>query len=184
MAATFTGGATQTMKCFVAGTMVLTASGLAAIESVRVGDVVISRNPETMETAPKRVLETYVRGDTKLIHLMIGGEEIITTETHPFYVNEHGFVNAADLYVGDELVTADNKIVSVEDYWIELTEHPTTVYNFKVEDFHTYFVGNICIWVHNADYSPEKIQKIQGGEFSLSLLKWPFKLMFINGKSI
>jgi hypothetical protein len=27
-----------------------------------------------------------IREDSKLIHLVINGEEIITTETHPFYV--------------------------------------------------------------------------------------------------
>ncbi|QIH76134.1 hypothetical protein GTN31_07145 [Macrococcoides canis] len=25
----------------------------------------------------------------------------------------------------------------------------TEVYNFEVEDYHTYFVGNVCVLVHN-----------------------------------
>ena len=33
-----------------------------------------------------------------------------------------------------------------------MPEKPTTVYNFQVEDFHTYHVGECCIWVHNANY--------------------------------
>ena len=37
--AVFTGGMTTTMKCFVAGTVVLTASGLIAIEKIKVGDI-------------------------------------------------------------------------------------------------------------------------------------------------
>ena len=36
----FTGGMTTTMKCFVAGTLVLTASGLVAIENIKPGDMV------------------------------------------------------------------------------------------------------------------------------------------------
>ena len=35
------------------------------------GDKVISTDPETMETSPKIVLETYIREDSKLIHLVI-----------------------------------------------------------------------------------------------------------------
>ena len=38
--AVFTGGMTTTMKCFVAGTLVLTASGLVAIENIKPGDFV------------------------------------------------------------------------------------------------------------------------------------------------
>ena len=61
----------ETLTCFVAGTMILTASGLAAIENIKAGDNVISTDPETMETFPKTVLETYIREDSKLIHLVI-----------------------------------------------------------------------------------------------------------------
>ena len=73
----------ETLTCFVAGTMILTASGLVAIEKIKSGDKVISTDPETMETSPKTVLETYIREDNKLIHLVINGEEIVTTVDHP-----------------------------------------------------------------------------------------------------
>ena len=110
-----------------------------------------------METAEKRVVETYVRTDTKLIHLVVNGEEIITTETHPFYVNKRGFVNAGELKIGDELADVNNTILLIEDYKVELPEKPTTVYNFQVEDFHTYHVGSFGILMHNAnDYASPK----------------------------
>jgi intein C-terminal splicing region len=35
------------------------------------------------------------------------------------------------------------------------------VYNFQVEDFHTYHVSGFGVLVHNAEYSPEKMQKIK-----------------------
>ena len=108
--AIFTGAATTTMKCFVAGTMILTASGLVAIENIKAGDFVVSTNPDTMETAEKRVVETYIREDSKLIHIAVNGEEIITTETHPFYVNKRGFVEAGNLKIGDELVDVNNNV--------------------------------------------------------------------------
>jgi len=46
------------MKCFVAGTLILTATGLVAIENIKAGDKVIATNPETFEVAEKTVLET------------------------------------------------------------------------------------------------------------------------------
>ena len=97
----------------------------------------------------KTVLETYIREDSKLIHLMINGEEIITTETHPFYVKNRGFVNAGELAVGDELLDSNKNILLVENFDVELTGKPVTVYNFQVEDYHTYFVGECGVWVHN-----------------------------------
>ena len=140
--------------CFVAGTMVLTASGLTAIEKIRAGDKVISTNAETFETEEKLVLETYIRQTDKLIHLVINGEEIITTETHPFYVKDRGFVDAGELLVGDSLLDVHGNVLLIEDIQIEYPEEPTTVYNFQVEDFHTYYVGENATLVHNAkDYS-------------------------------
>lgn len=32
---------------------------------------------------------------------------------------------------------------------MEVVEKPETVYNFQVEDFHTNYLGNISIFVHN-----------------------------------
>jgi preprotein translocase subunit YajC len=152
----------ETLTCFVAGTMILTASGLVAIENIKAGDKVISTDPETMETAEKTVLETYIREDSKLIHLVINDEEIITTETHPFYVNNRGFVNAGELKVGDELLDPNKNILLVENFDVELTDEPTTVYNFQVEDFHTYFVGECGVWVHNANYKNSNRKKYVG----------------------
>ena len=154
--AAFTGGASKSMTCFVAGTMILTVTGLVAIENIKAGDKVISTDPETFETAEKRVLETYIREDSKLIHLVINGEEIITTETHPFYVKNQGFIKAGELIVGDELLDVNGNVLLVENFDVELTDEPTTVYNFQVEDFHTYHVGKCRLLVHNANCNQEK----------------------------
>ncbi len=148
--AIFTAGATSTMKCFVAGTMIMTATGLIAIENIKAGDKVVSTNSDTFETAEKTVLETYIRETTELVHLTINGELIKTTREHPFYVKDLGFVNADELNIGSKLIDSNGKILYVEDIKVELVENPVTVYNFQVEDFHTYHVGDSCILVHNA----------------------------------
>ena len=161
MVSSFTGAASQNMACFIAGTMVLTTAGLVAIEKIKAGDIVISTNPDTLETAEKPVLETYVRQVDKLVHLTINGEEIVTTIDHPFYVQGRGFIKAGKLLVGDKLVSVNGEDLLVDGYCIEECEAPTTVYNFQVEDYHTYFVGESKVWVHNADYpkSPGQYEK-------------------------
>ena len=80
---------------------------------------------------------------------MINSEEIVTTETHPFYVNDRGFVNAGELAIGDELLNSNCNVLLIENHSVELTDEPTTLYNFQVEDFHTYYVGSFRILVHN-----------------------------------
>lgn len=149
--AIFTGAASSTMKCFVAGTIILTAAGLVAIENIKAGDKVISTNAETFEVAEKRVLETYIRETTELVHLTINGELIKTTYDHPFYVKGFGFVSAGELYIGDKLLDSNGNTLIVEDRKLEIFDEAVKVYNFQIEDFHTYYVGENCIWVHNAN---------------------------------
>lgn len=170
--AIFSGGFTKGMQnpsCFVAGTMILTAGGLVAIENIRAGDKVVSTNVDTFETAEKKVLETYIRETTKLVHLTINGELIKTTPDHPFYVKDVGFVKAGDLYVGDKVLDSNGTVFVIENMETETTDMPTTVYNFQVQDFHTYHVGNYGILVHNAgnDYglrhTPEQQKLIKEG---------------------
>jgi len=142
------------MKCFVAGTMILTVAGLVAIENIKAGDKVIATNPETFEVAEKTVLETYVRETTELLHLTINGEVIKTTFEHPFYVKDVGFVEAGKLQVGDKLVDSRGNVLVVEEKKLEITDEPVKVYNFK------WMISYLSCWekgilVHNADYNPK-----------------------------
>ena len=136
---------------FVAGTLVMAVAGMVAIEKIKSGDKVISTDPETMETGEKTVLETYIREVTTLVHITVNGEEIITTVDHPFYVQGRGFVEAGKLLVGDKFLNVNGNILLVENFNVELTDEPVTVYNFQIEDFHTYHVGENGVWVHNAN---------------------------------
>jgi len=134
--------------CFVAGTPVVTPKGLVAIEKISVGDLVISTNPETGETAEKQVLRTFINKAKEFIYLKVNGEEIITTPAHPFYVAKLGWVEAANLKVGNHLNILNEKNTSIDEVRFEVL-NTINIYNFEVEDFHTYRVGKEGILVHN-----------------------------------
>ncbi|MBF2067245.1 MAG: putative Ig domain-containing protein [Calothrix sp. C42_A2020_038] len=157
-------------KCFVAGTEILTTEGIKNIEDIKVGDWVIADDPTTPgEIEARQVTDTFVRQTDALVDLYIDGEVVSTTGEHPFWTPDKGWVEAKDLEVGSLLQTEDGRIIDVDR--VERREGQFEVYNFSVEGFHTYFVSELGILVHNADYSdtvrigrwmsPEEFTKMQ-----------------------
>ena len=138
-----------TSYCFVAGTLVTTEDGQEPIEEIEVGDKVLSEDETTGEVAVKTVTETYINETDELIHICVNGETISATPTHPFYVDKLGWTLARSLRAGDVLVLSNGELVTVEWVQHEILESPIKVYNFEVQDFHTYFVGENGVFVHN-----------------------------------
>lgn len=162
MTAAFTGGYKSTAKCFIAGTLVLTANGVVAIEMIKAGDLVYAADADTLEVSLKPVLETYIRETSHLVHITINGEEIVSTFDHPYFVKGQGFVNAVDLCIGYELINNKGNVLTIEQIYREVLDNESEkVYNFKVEEDHTYFVGEKHILVHNAGdlYARGKFRK-------------------------
>jgi len=143
-----TGGMTSPY-CFVAGTLVCTVDGEVPIEDIEVGDYVLAENPDTGEVDYKPVLETYEHDTYDVVYLTIDGEEFTTTEGHPFYTLERGFVKAGELRFSDTLIDDNGNKLHLEKKNKEHLTKPVTVYNFAVEDYHTYFVGENEVLVHN-----------------------------------
>ncbi len=135
--------------CFTAGTVVLTTLGKKAIETIQVGDTVPCVDHITGETAEKRVISTTVNKTNRLSELDIDGETIRCTETHPFQVKGKGWVNASDLMPGDLIYTKDWNTATVKSVRVIVLDTPVEVFNFEVEDCHTYFVGDTLVLVHN-----------------------------------
>ena len=114
-------------SCFVAGTLVATATGYVAIEKIRAGDLVWAWDEKTGDVALKPIVETYINETTELTHIFVGGEEIIATPTHPFYCPVKGWTDAAHLRAGDILVLVNGEYVVVEQIQHELLESPIKV---------------------------------------------------------
>ena len=76
----------------------------------------------------------------KLVHVYVDGEEINTTDTYPFWVEGKGWIEADELKAGDVLRLYTGELKAVEKVEIEVFDRPVKVYNFEVEDWHTYYV--------------------------------------------
>jgi hypothetical protein len=78
---------------------------------------------------------------------------IPTTPEHPFFVRGKGWTATREVEVGDEVIGHDGQWVAVEA--VEDTGRIETVYNLRVAQYHTYFVGSrewgFSVWAHNAE---------------------------------
>ena len=135
--------------CFVAGTIVAAENEQIPIEDVVPGIKVWAYDPDTNRTELKEVVRTFVNETSELVHIKVNNEEIVTTPSHPFYVPKKGWTDAIQLRAGDRLQLLNGEYVIIEQVQHELLETPITVYNFEVEDFHTYYVADTSVLVHN-----------------------------------
>ncbi|WP_051208362.1 colicin E5-related ribonuclease [Saccharospirillum impatiens] len=138
---------------FAEGTLVATPSGMAPIESLTIGDQILARSESGEEMDYKRVSDAYSHEHTDGMTLTVSHwdgttETLTTTQEHPFYVEEIGFVPAGELVTGQQVATADGMPVTIDT--VDLTPIQLIAYNYTVEDFSTYFVGESRLWVHNA----------------------------------
>ena len=177
-------------KCFKEGTIVKTEDGDKKIEDIKVGDKVLSKNPETGEIAYKKVTKLY-RNETHVwVTIHLGKKiEITTTLLHAFFVSGVGLRNAFTLKQGSQLIDKDGNTRTVT--WVDIKRtkfketHKEATYNIEVEDFHTYFVSSIGIWVSNTCikyYEAKKVGDdfIVGREISLKEAKY----LYNKGHSI
>lgn len=162
------------VQCFIAGTLVAAKPGLVPIEDIKVGDLVWATDPETGETELKEIVQLFRNETDEWMHITVGDEEIVCTPNHPFYVPKKGWTNACQLRAGDILVTLNGEYVVVEQIQHELLESPETTYNFEVAEFHTYYVGDTEVLVHNQCQSktvagPQKVGRYKNVRIDVEL---------------
>ncbi|KJD42567.1 polymorphic toxin-type HINT domain-containing protein [Paenibacillus terrae] len=138
-------------NCFTAGTKVQTDEGEKNIEDIEVGDKVLSKDETTGEVAYKEVTTTFNHETNEIYIIYVGDQTIEATYNHPFWVDGKGWTFVKDLQIGDLLVQTDGN--NLEIHSIEKLQKRVMVYNITVDDFHTYYVSDIGIWVHNAECS-------------------------------
>jgi hypothetical protein len=143
--------------CFAAGTPIWGEHGSKPIEQYLVGERVWARN-ENEPNGPLelKAIEERFSQSAPIWHVHVGTQVIRTTDEHPFWILGKGWTRTVDLQIGDMLVGHDGQTNAVED--ILETGACDSVYNFRVADHRTYFVGDahwgFTVWAHNACVQP------------------------------
>jgi len=142
--------------CFPAGTLVTTAHGAQAIQTLHVGDVVQAGNPATGKVEAEAVQAVIQDPVSPLIAVDLSdGSAITVTADHPFWVDGGaqlagaGWFAAGRLQAGDELRTVSGTHVMVVGLRRNVGE--AVVYTLTIANDHTFFVGSARVLVHNLD---------------------------------
>ena len=145
------------------------------IEDIQAGDLVLARDEHGQEIGLKPVKEVYKRTSFHLRHLTFestdGDQQALsTTDEHPFWsVTADEFLEAGSLPVGHKVTDPHGKTQTLVSSTREEFPNGIPVFNFQVEDFHTYYVaahaGDDVLLVHNADYVNNAVSQI--GQSSL-----------------
>ena len=138
--------------CFPGGTIVHTKNGQIPIEQIEVGTWIYAQNVETGEADYQKVISISKSKVRKLFHIYLENMEIKSTAMHRLYVYKKGFVTAQDLVTGDQLVyikDGKQKQIPIDQITIEFYKTPVEVYNFEVDNWYTYMIGELGILVHN-----------------------------------
>lgn len=138
-------------RCFVAGTLVMTSNGNVPIDDLEIGDLVWAADPETGEEGWRAVEAVHVREGAPIVRVEVGtgetAEVIETTDAHPFWTREWGWVPAGELNPGDSVQDVEGEWVSVVS--LEAADQRERVWNLTVEGLSTFHVGEAGVLVHN-----------------------------------
>ena len=141
----------------------LTPDGLVPIEDIQIGDFVTAYDFATGALIERRVFETVQNSTDYWVLVTVGGDQIKATRTHRFWIeSENNWLPTIELKPGMTMRLADGRIEKVAaTQLIALTASERT-FNLGVECNHNYFVGEICVLVHNGDsdkLSEEEIRR-------------------------
>lgn len=132
-------------ECFAAGTPVLTASGMLEIERIQIGDLVLTKHPDSGELTFRPVLATTIRPAEQVVKIRTSNETIEATGGHPLWIDGDGWTMASDLVSGMVLHGLERgvMIADVKPGPVKQT------YNLIVDGFHSYFVGFDRVLAHD-----------------------------------
>jgi hypothetical protein len=137
-------------SCFAAGTPVSTLTGLRPIESLEVGDQVLSQDTETGVLSYQPIVGVHHNPPAETVRIRLKGETVVSTPVHRFWRPGRGWAMARDLNPVDSVRTASGRAEVVEI-------RPDTiqpVYNLDVARTHSFFVGSGRLLVRDNSLPP------------------------------
>jgi len=133
------------MSCFGAGTPVRTVDGVRPIESLKVGDLVLTQSTDTGALDYKPILVVHHNPPSATFRIKVGGESIISSHFHRFWVAGRGWVMARELKAGDPVRTLGG-VSPVEGVEADKVQ---AVYNLDVAENADFFAGQLGALVHD-----------------------------------
>ena len=174
--------------CFTAGTKITMADGgLRDIEDVKVGEMVMTMNMDTMEPEPNKVLDLASPIHEDIVYLVFENSENKNTFDHPYYVKGKGWssykpewtkerygLDSNQLEVGDICYQLDenfelkeSELLSIEEEWGEVQ-----TYNLmNVENNNNFFANGMlvhnkrCAYLFSEDDAGEHFEDVTLGVF-------------------
>jgi hypothetical protein len=137
-------------SCFAAGTLVHTLDGPKTIESIQVGDRVLSQDPSAGTLAFQPVVAVHRNEPSATLRIAIdqAEETIVATGIHRFWRAGKGWVMARELKPGDRL-RAVGGVAQVQSIETDATQ---PVYNLDVAQNRDFFVGKTGLLVHDFSF--------------------------------
>ena len=140
--------------CFAAGTPVLTRSGPRPIETLSVGDQVVSQDPASGEVAFRPILAVFHNPPAATLKVDTATDSIVATPIHRFWKAGEGWTMARDLRPGDRV----RALGDVAEVVAVARDQVQPVFNLEVAGGHSFFVGRGRALVHdNSLVSPTTI---------------------------
>jgi Pretoxin HINT domain/HEAT repeats len=135
----------QHHSCFAAGTSVRTLTGTRPIESIQVGDRVLTQDARTGRLDYQPVVAAFHNPPNETLRVNAGGASVVATGIHRFWKAGHGWTMARDLKAGD-VVRSLGGALAVDSVEAASTQ---PVYNLQVADSQSFFVGGPGLLVHD-----------------------------------
>jgi hypothetical protein len=134
------------LECFGAGTLVHTLDGPRPIESIQVGDRLLTQKTSTGALAFQPVLAIHHTQTAQTVRVALHGETVVATGIHRFWKAGSGWAMARDLKPGDR-IRALGGIVPVRSVQADSAQ---PVYNLDVAEDHDFLVGSKGLLVHDS----------------------------------
>jgi hypothetical protein len=132
-------------SCFAKGTPVRTLLGLKPIESLRVGDQVLSEDPASGALSYQPIVAVYHNPPGPTLKIRLDAEEIVSTPIHRFWRVGKGWALARDMKPGDQVRVLGglSTVAAVEADVVQ------PVFNLELSGVHSFFVGQHGALVHD-----------------------------------
>ena len=133
------------ISCFAAGTPVRTLEGPRPIESLKVGDRVLTQDTGTGSLNYRPILIVHHNPPARTLRVKMRGESIVSSTFHRFWIAGKGWAMARDLKPGDVIRTLGGlaTVSAIEEDKVQ------PVFNLDVAGDRDFFAGNVAALVHD-----------------------------------